>query len=224
MKAVLYTTPRVVDADQFLCLDADMLVLGDLRRVFDALEACPEGSILACREANTRGPSTLGHAIANIYGGRRGDFARILGTSDGKQDYPLIVNDGFFAGSRMALLALDGLIRRWTHAPAWVDARRDVWWRNQFIFNLALAQLDCGIELDPLYNVQLHFQDVEMRRAHDRVEGIWHGRAARVLHFNGWGRNKYPEWRGLFARMPDPRIRPGSASSVTSDDACLTVT
>jgi hypothetical protein len=34
-----------------------------------------------------------------------------------------------------------------------------------------------------------------------------------VLHFNGWGRNKYPEWRGLFARMHDPLIRPRSVAA-----------
>jgi hypothetical protein len=203
VKSVLYTIPRVVDADQFLCLDADMLVLGDLRSVFDTIEACPEGSILVCREANGHCPSTLGYAIADIYRGSSGDFARILGTSDGKQGYPLVVNDGLFAGSRSALLALDGLIRRWTHAPHWVDERRDVWWRNQFIFNLALAQLDCGVELDPVYNVQLQSQDVAMYHAQGRVGGIWRGRTARVLHFCGWGKNKYPAWRGLFTSVPD---------------------
>ncbi|MEW6734676.1 MAG: NPCBM/NEW2 domain-containing protein [Acidobacteriota bacterium] len=206
VKSVLYTVSRIIDAEEFICLDADMLVLGDLRPIFDAIQACPEGSIFACREANARNPSTLERAIINIYGGRSSDLARLLGRVNGEQTYPLVVNDGLFAGSRLALLALDGLIRSWTNAIEWVDERRDIWWRNQFIFNLALARMNCGIELDPTYNLQLHFQDVKMHRISGRVAGLWQSRVARVLHFNGWGRNKYPEWRGLFAGVPDPLI------------------
>ena len=44
-KAVLYSAARVIDARQYLLLDADMLVLDDLRPVFAALDACPEGSM-----------------------------------------------------------------------------------------------------------------------------------------------------------------------------------
>ena len=203
VKAVLYTAPRVIDSDQFLCLDADMLVLGDLRPIFAAIDACPEGSILVCREGNIRDASTLEHAITSIYRGRSSDFKRILGSLSGEVSYPLVVNDGLFAGGRTALLELDGLVRSWPQAVGWVDERRDVWWRNQFVFNLALARLNCGIELDPIYNLHLQAQDVEMRQTNGCVEAIWHGRQARVLHFCGWGRNKYPEWRGIFARASE---------------------
>jgi hypothetical protein len=198
VKAVLYTAPHVVDAEYFLCLDADMLVLGDVRPVFAAIEACPEGSVLACREGNSRATTTLEHAMSNIYGGRTTDFMRILGTVSGEPGYSLVVNDGLFAAGRTALFALEGLIRTWTDAPAWVDERRDVWWRNQFVFNLALAHLRCGVEIDAVYNINLHTQHVDLRRANGAVEAIWRGRRARVLHFNGWGRHKYPAWRRTF--------------------------
>lgn len=199
VKSVLYTAARVVEASQFLCLDADMLVLGDLRPVFAALEACPEDSLLACREANSWTNNNLERALRVVYGGRRADLLRVLNRLDSEGDYALVVNDGLFAGNRTALLALDGLIRGWTNAPAWVDERRDIWWRNQFIFNLALARMHCGVELDATYNVQLNSQEVQIRHTEERVRAIWHGRAARVLHFNGLGRHKYPEVRGLFA-------------------------
>ncbi|HSB10214.1 MAG TPA: NPCBM/NEW2 domain-containing protein [Blastocatellia bacterium] len=203
VKAVLYGAPRVIDAEQFLCLDADMLVLGDLDPVFRAMDACPEGSILACREGNSREPTTLDWAIQNIYRGRSADFSRILGSLNGEMQYPMVVNDGLFAGGCTALLELEGLIRGWTKASAWVDERPDVWWRNQFVFNLALAKLNCGVELDPTYNLHLQAQDVEMCRTNGRVEAFWRGREAKVLHFCGWGRNKYPEWRGIFARAAE---------------------
>jgi predicted O-methyltransferase YrrM len=209
VKSVLYSVARVVDAHRFLCLDADMLVLGDLCPIFAALESCPEGSILAVREGNGPDFRDLEHALCTVYGGRSADIARLLGRPKGEAAYPLVVNDGTFAGSRTALLALDGVIRGWSEAPKWVDERRNIWWRNQFVFNLALAHLKCGVELDAAYNVQLNSQEVEMRQGGGRVQALWHGQRGRVLHFNGLGRHKYPEWRGLFARVKEPLIGRG---------------
>ena len=204
-KAVLYSVARVVDARYFLCLDADMLVLGDLRPLFSALDACPETGILACREGNGPGFQGLEHALRLVYGGSDLDRQRLF-ASDAEASYALVVNDGLFAGSRTALLALDGTIRAMPEVTAWIDQRHDIWWRNQFVFNLALARLRCGIELDGTYNVQLHAQDVEIRRTGGRLEADWHGRPARVLHFSGVGRRKYPEWQGHFAGVPDPLV------------------
>lgn len=209
VKSVLYSVARLVDAEQYLCLDADMLVLGDLRPIFAALTACPEGSILACREGNGQGFSNLGHALRSAYGGNDSDLRRLLGTPNDEDTYPLVVNDGLFAGGRTALLALDGFIHSMPQASAWTDERRDIWWRNQFVFNLALARLRCGVELDATYNVQLHVQDVQMGYAGGRVQAVWHGQPVRVLHFSGVGRHKYPEWRGLFAHVTDPLVGAG---------------
>ena len=208
-KALLYSVARVVDAQRFLCLDADMLVLGDLNPVFAALEACPEGSILACSEGNGKGFRNLEHVLCSAYGGHATDIQRVLGTAEGEGAYPFVVNDGLFAGSRSALLALDSTIRAMPGAAAWTDEQRNVWWRNQFIFNLALARLQCGVELDAGYNIQLHVQDVQLDDVNGRVQATWHGRTVRVLHFSGAGRRKYPQWRNLFARVPDPLVGVG---------------
>lgn len=202
-KAVLYSAARVIDAQRFLFLDADMLVLRDLRPVFAALDACPAGSILACREGNNAGLDNLGQAISIVYGGSDADLHR-LGVTAQEAAYKLIVNDGIFAGSREALLALDGAIREMPLATRWVDERHNIWWRNQFVFNLALARLRCGVELDSSYNVQLHVQDVQLRQEHARLAAEWHGRPVRVLHFSGAAKSKYPAWRGRFARVVDP--------------------
>jgi predicted O-methyltransferase YrrM len=207
-KAVLYSAALVADAQQFLCLDADMLVLDDLRPVFAALHAGPEGSILAGREGNGSGLTDLRHSLSLVYGGGDADLRRLAVTPE-EAGYSLVVNDGLFAGSATALSALDGVIRAMPEASAWVDERHDIWWRNQFVFNLALARLRCGAELDPTYNVQLHTQEVGFRREGGRVRADWRGRPARVLHFSGVGKTKYAEWRGLFARVPDPLIGAG---------------
>jgi predicted O-methyltransferase YrrM len=203
-KAILYSVAHVVDAAHYLCLDADMLVLGDLRPVFAALEACPEGSILACREGNGRGLHSVGHALTTAYGGRESDLARILGKADGEGAYSLVVNDGLFAGGRSALLALDAAIRGMPGAVAWADERRDVWWRNQLVFNLALARLDCGVELDGSYNVQLHVQEVALNDSDGRLWADWQGRPVRVLHFSGVGKRQYGRWKGVYGRVAEP--------------------
>ena len=109
----------------------------------------------------------------------------------GEGNFDLPVNDGLFAGSRGALLALDGLLRRWPSASAWVDERRDICWRNQFVFNLALARLHCAVELDPVFNIQLNSQDVALSGDGEMpMSAHWRGQPVRVLHFNGGGRQK----------------------------------
>jgi len=199
VKSILYSSGQVLPARKFICLDADMLVLGSLRPIFASIEVAPTASVFACREANGSRFTRLDTAIHTIYGGRPQDFGRLLGNSNGEGAYSLVVNDGIFAGSRTALLAVEGLIRSWTSASAWVDERRDVWWRNQFVFNLALAHSNCGLELDPVFNVQLNSQDVWLERENGRARALWQERPVRVLHFNGRGRNRYADWRPIIS-------------------------
>lgn len=201
-KAVLYSLAGIVDAEHYLCLDADMLVLGCLRPVFAALEACPNEAILAVREANGTTLQTVGDAFLQVYGGTREELADFA--SGAEAAYPLVVNDGLFAASRNAMLALDATIRAMAGAAPWIDQRRDIWWRNQFIFNLAVARLGHGVELDGAYNVQLHAQDVSIGPAPSGVAATWRDRPVRVLHLSGAGKRKYPEWRGVYATVPDP--------------------
>jgi predicted O-methyltransferase YrrM len=212
-KSVLYSAAMVIDAEAFLCLDADVLVLADLRPIFAALEACPPGTILACREGNGNGLSGLGHAYEQVYWGNAHDRQHVFGMSDQEWAYPLVVNDGVFAAKRASLMALDGVIRTMPASAEWVDQARNNWWRNQFVFNLAMARLHCGVELDSVYNLQLHVQDVQFCRRNGRVHVQWHGREVRIVHLSGCGRDKYLEWRGLFSRFPEVLAGPGDGDS-----------
>jgi predicted O-methyltransferase YrrM len=220
-KAVMYSIAHVVDAEQLLCLDADMLVLGDLRPIFAAIDACPPGSVFACREGNGYGYRNLEHVLCTAYGGQKNDLTRLLVAPDSEGAYPFVVNDGLFAGTRTALLALDGTIRSMPGAAQWIDERNDIWWRNQFVFNLALARLQCGVELDPVYNLQLHVNDVQLSEAGGRLQAVWRDHKVRVLHFSGWGRHKYPNWRGRFASVPDPLVGVGGGDNYTQFLAAL---
>jgi predicted O-methyltransferase YrrM len=206
LKGILYSVARVIEAEKFLCLDADMLVLGDLDPLFAALDACPEGALLACREWNGNWHKDLTDALCTSYCGREADLRRLLGEIDGEGSYPLVINSGLLAGSRAAMLALDACLRDMSDARAWMDERPDIVWRDQFLVNLAMAHLRCGVELDPVYNLQLHIQDVEIGIERGRLQARWNGREVKILHFHGYGRGKYPEFRGLFARVPDPLL------------------
>jgi hypothetical protein len=201
LKAALYSIAHIVQARQYLCLDADMLVLSSLVPIFDTLDALPDRTILVCRESNTSWGS-LDNAIRTIYRGESYDFTRLLGSTNGEASYPLVVNDGIFAGSADALLALDVTIRLMPQAIGWMEEKPKIcWWRNQFIFNLALARLKCGVALDDVWNVQLHMHEVQL--AHCECRGasvLWRGRPVRVLHFCGQGKHKYQEWGELFAK------------------------
>jgi predicted O-methyltransferase YrrM len=199
LKSVLYSVARVVDAEQYLCLDADMLVLRDLRPLFAMLHACPEGSILVCRENNSRRFRNLGDAFVRLYQGSPVEGSTLL--DERLASYPLVVNDGLFAGTRAALLALDSTVRGMPQMQAWMDDRPEIRFRNQFIFNSALAESNCGIELDPVYNLQLQGCEMRMFREAGRIQAEWKNKRVAVAHFNGDGRHKYPEFRNRHSLM-----------------------
>lgn len=201
LKSILYSVARVVDAETYVCLDADMLVLGDLSGIDGALDVAPRGSILACWEANTRRFPHVDSALRHVYFGHPADLVGILGRVEHEASYPFVVNDGLFAGQAVGLLALDGAIRAMPGAIRWMSEKPgQCWWRNQFIFNLALAALRCGVALDDVFNVQLHTNDPEAWVEEGRVRASWKGRDVRVLHFCGSGRSKVPESRGVYDR------------------------
>lgn len=211
-KAALYSVALVVQAEKYLCLDADTVVLGDLRPLFGAVDAAPSQGILACREQGAP-PGDMRTAITSMYGGRNGDLDRILGPGAGEIPATPIVNDGMFAGSRAGLAALDAAIRGMPGAPAWV--RAGVPWRNQYIFNLAIARLQALVELDGTYNVQLHGTDVAVTDTPMGPRATWQGRPVRVLHANGGGRRKRPELRGRYGPVAEPL--PGGAGGELYD-------
>lgn len=182
LKSVLYSIGSLVNANKYICLDVDMLVLDDIRRVFDALDAHPPDTILIARDAFMKGGS-LSHQLCTHYRGQTSDIALLLGRASGESDNNFIVNDGFFAGTRRALLGIESVIRNMTHAVGWMDYYPDHNWRNQFIFNLALAYLRCPVELDTRYNLQIHMHDVDFRLLAGRPQAIWHGRPVHVVHF-----------------------------------------
>jgi hypothetical protein len=192
VKSALYSAARIIPAEQFLCLDADTVVLGGLRSLFTALEVCRPGAVMTCADQNQRFYRNLGEALHGVYQGSQADIEQFLGESLREHETELVANDGLFVAGRNAMLALDSAIRSMPGAPEWVDVNS---LRNQFLFNLAIARMHCGVQLDDQYNLQLHAQDVDLAWRGGRVEASWRGRPVRVLHFNSHGRSKHLEWK-----------------------------
>lgn len=209
-KSVMYSITKIVDAKRYLCLDADMIVLKELKSIFSALDCLPRSSVCVCRESNYERFTNLADMFRRAYRGSPTEMSE-LGLTEREQQYALTVNDGLFAGSRDALDRLDHDIRQLSNAVAWVDRDANVGWRNQLIFNLALARSQCGVELDARYNIQLGVQDVEIRKHGNRIEATWKGIPVHVLHFTTLGRrpggnDKYPEYRGHYAKVTQPVV------------------
>jgi predicted O-methyltransferase YrrM len=212
-KSVLYSAGRILPARKLLCLDADMIVLDDLRPVIAAIDSLPLGSVLACREAAWA--ADLSGALQSIYGGDGRDIDYVLnGKEQDEGRSSLVINDGFFAGSRAALCSVDETIRNMPQAIRWVDARPDIPWRNQFVFNLALTHLHCGVPLDERFNVQLNCRHVEFTERHRVPAASSIGSKSSVVHFNGSGRARHPEIRHRYQNVTllphDPR-EPGDS-------------
>jgi lipopolysaccharide biosynthesis glycosyltransferase len=196
-KAVMYSIARMIDAQIFVCLDVDTLIISDLKHLFDAIEVCGSNSILVAREALFRQTAirevTLSHMLPALYRDLPSAFNLFLDSPQSERKYALVINDGVFAGSRQALLKIDSLLRTWSKAHEWVFEWGDTF-RNQFVFNLALAHLQCGVELNERYNLQLQFEDVTWTSINGRPIPLWQGESAHILHFNGpEGRRKYDE-------------------------------
>jgi hypothetical protein len=104
MKAALYSVAHGIDAEQYLYLDADMLILGDLHPSLLCWKRARQ-SVLAVCEGNDHWLANISHALCEIYGGSEVDKQQLFCQTT-EATYPLVVNDGLFAGTRAALLAL----------------------------------------------------------------------------------------------------------------------
>jgi glycosyltransferase involved in cell wall biosynthesis len=197
LKGALYSITHAVEAKQYLCLDADVLVLDSLAPLFKMHAALRRGQVLIAPEA-TRDPVTdLRHGLQSVYLATLADAERLLAPYPGAATNPNVVNDGVFVADFEALTAVDETLRS---APAlcdWVVARRDVWWRAKAALNVALARAHAITPLDSAYNAQLHLEPAKSSTIDGQPGATWRGRPAKVLHFNGRGKNSYAAWKRI---------------------------
>ncbi len=183
IKSLMYSAANWVKCSKYLCIDADTIVTSSLRCVFDSLDVLPNGSVLVCRDANSYICNCLEDAFVHFYFGNSLDLNEVFNASDDERRYKLVVNDGVFAAKREPLLAIDATIRSLHYAPDWVDGDASVPWRNQFVFNFALARLDCAVSMNVSFNSQFHSNHAVKCEDGSIVPSL--DEIARVLHFSG---------------------------------------
>jgi hypothetical protein len=195
IKGVLYSMSHVVKANQYLCLDADLLVLDTLLPLFERHAALPKGMVLIGREAAAGAGAPLARALRSVYGATHQEVEALLGSDPRLFGERSVVNDGVFVAHHQALVAIDGFLQRSRIIREWVGAKVDVWWRQKAALNIALAHLGAIAPMDDSYNAQLHVERPEPPLDGGRRITCWRGRPARVLHFNGAGRSAFDAWK-----------------------------
>ena len=197
IKTAAMSVARVIDANKYLYLDSDMLILDDISPLFGSLDIIADDKILVCKEASVDSP-TLEHALCDpsgVYYAQNGDLD-FLGMSASERNYPFVVNNGVYCGSKKAILALESLVKSTLPNSAYWEKfaiSSKVFWREQAVFNIALARGSMGVEISELYNMQLHTRVVSAQYMPYVPDITYCGEKVKILHFNGSGREKYVE-------------------------------
>lgn len=198
MRGALYSVARWVEAEEFLLLDADMLIVGSLQPLFEALQVLAPLSVGMVRARRgswlpeLEDPSDLQHVMREDFGGSPQDVAFLTGQPDIPRFYWF--NGGLMLARREALLNLDAALRRLEpFGSLWLDERRDLYWREEGLMNMALALSGQGALLNDAWNLLTFRQGVEVKWQDDRLNLSHGGRPVRVLHFAGRGKPMYAE-------------------------------
>ena len=142
MKAVVYSLAQVVCADQYLFLDADTMILGDLSPIFSSVSTLDPRSFFVCMEQDLEPAMNIrrvfGEDIRPYYANP--EDINLFNISPEVGNSTFIVNTGVMAGSRRAFLGLESRIRTlMPNASIWDHSKKpDLVWREQAIANLAI--------------------------------------------------------------------------------------
>ncbi len=198
MRGALYSVARWVEAEEFLLLDADMLIVGSLQPLFESLQVLAPLSVGMVRARRggwlpeLEDPSDLPHVMRQDFGGSPEDVAFITGQSNIPRFYWF--NGGLMLARREALLNMDAALRGLEpFGSLWLDERRDLYWREEGLMDMALALSGQGALLDDAWNLLTFRQGVEVKWQDDRLHLTHQGRPVRVLHFAGRGKPLYGE-------------------------------
>jgi len=209
IKSILYSVAHVVDADTYLCLDVDTRILNEIRSLFGALEVCRSDAVLVARDGLTF--QDLADVLVRAYGGQVDDLRRLCsGPCEDVARYPLVVNDGVFAARRETLIALDRAVRDMPEAVAWIDEDGPATLRNQFLFNLFLAQHDCAVKLDRRFNAQYHDPDAKLVEGASGLQATVQGGTAHIVHLTTpQGKREFLRWEKSFRGRALPTLPRG---------------
>ena len=96
LKSALYSITHAVEAKQYLCMDADLLVLDTLAPLFEMHAALPAGQVLIGPEATRTPVTNLRQGLRTVYLATAAETDWLLAPYPGTDDEPTVVNDGVF--------------------------------------------------------------------------------------------------------------------------------
>lgn len=209
LKSLVYSIASFVNADYYLMLDADMFILRSLKPIFDSMKAARDTHIIVCRENGIPVEHTIRHLVSNDiypYFAEPGNEHFLQVKEEG--DCNFIVNGGVIAGCRKAWLSLDNAMRTYMpHSSAWDASKQGVTWREQAIFNLALAKTQHYTELNPMFNVQMLSARPEIKAQDKFMLAFLDRQMVNILHFNGQpGKEIYKSFATKFSHVPEPKF------------------
>jgi hypothetical protein len=205
IKAALYSIPRAVRADAYLCCDSDILVVDDLRPLIHQVESAP-GFIHAARSARQPGadaPHSFISTAMQHYGATL-PAALELCSHEAPTNF-MRLNSGIFAATAPTMMRLDQSLRN-IGAPGqeWLESKTSPA-ADELLFSLAVARLGGAVEISKRWNLQLHTEDVfpvedEIHSRGNHKHVLFHhaDERAAILHFCAReGRARLPEFRAL---------------------------
>lgn len=198
-KNLVLCAPRVAAADTFLCLEADMLVTGDLQPLWAALDAAPLESVLGTRAQRHPHQQTLGDILEALDAAP--DSLSFLARGAAAGD-PFAFNGGMLAGSRRAVLGLDGHLRGLApFSCMWIEGGTAAPWSEEFVTMFAIDRLGMAREVAGAWNRQLYDARLDrwlgVRQDGRRVALAHEGEDAHILHFVGPSRPLFWEVKRL---------------------------
>lgn len=215
LKAMTYASAQLFDASSYLVLDADLLILKSVSSLFDSLDSAPKDALLICKEQGMPSNITLWDGMfgnQHPYYGAVEDSI-LFGATPHEYGRCPVVNAGVFACNRRAMLGIENLIRDLMPQSAdWERMKPDVRWREQGVFNAALARYGNIQEISPVYNVQLAKTTPDIRReAPGATKATHQDEAVKILHFNGEpGKAAYKMFSNDYASVASPVFGHGS--------------
>ncbi|GCE14943.1 O-methyltransferase [Tengunoibacter tsumagoiensis] len=120
-----------------------------------------------------------------------------------------ILDHMVFAGNQQALQALDLLIREQSSQH---DDQSVSYWSTSEPFAQALSHMGKSVVLSPTCNAFFSDAAVKVGDRAGRLRASWQGETVKVLNFAGSGASESAEWRGHFARIPDPLVGVGEGN------------
>ena len=224
IKSVLYSVSRWVHAKQYLLLDADMLITGSFRALYDVHESMPE-FVLGCTKAYNFpdlyyevviAETDAKSCVSTPYMNPVEDYERYVAPFLGKHSWHLL-NLGILIGAKAAMDLLDKDLRslpkeskRWvTHEHARYANTND-----ELMASVAIARRNARWEIPLEYNFVMHCGSVAPREEIHSEEGresyLYQEKPIASMHFMSYfGKILLGKWRRRVA-LPqyDPEIGP----------------